>query len=96
MTLAAHWPRAAARAAAGGGRPPRLAGKSNYFQKLPKFADLKISMSRATFIPVAKAHLAWKHFNFTKTVKNPRIRCFQFDLQINSTVQINAWLCSRS
>ena len=87
MTLAGHWPRAAA----GGGRPPRLAGKSNYFQKFSKNTELKISMSRVNFIPEAKANLAWKHFNFTKTVKNPRIECFQFDLQINSTVHFNAW-----
>ena len=67
MTLVGHWPRAEA----GGGWPPRLAGKFNYFQKLPKFAYLKISMSRTTFIPVTKANLAWKHFNFTKIRAEP-------------------------
>ncbi|KAM1229115.1 hypothetical protein ACFX2J_008122 [Malus domestica] len=76
MTLAAIGhapPRGPPRVAVG---RPRLAGKFNYFQKLPKFADLKISMSRTTFIPETKANLAWKCFNFTKTVKNPRIWVF--------------------
>ena len=71
MTLAGHWPRAAARAAAGGGWPPRLAGKSNYFQKFSKNTELKISKSRVNFIPEAKANLAWKHFNFTKIRAKP-------------------------
>ena len=71
MTLTVNWSRAAAHAALGGSRPPRLVGKFNYLQKLPNFSEMKISMSRVTFIPVTKANLAWKHLNFTKTVRKP-------------------------
>ena len=71
MTLTAHWPRAAALAAEGGGRLPQLARKFNYFKKLSNFSKMNILMSRATFIPVTKANLAWKHLNFTKTVWKP-------------------------
>ena len=91
VALGAQWPRAAARTAVGGGRPPRLAGKSNYFQKLPKFTEMKVSMSRVNFILVAKANLAWKGSNFIKPVKNPRNECFQFDLQNHSDAPTNAW-----
>ena len=73
MTLVGHWPCAAARAAAGGGWPPRLAGKSNYFQNFSKNTELKISMSRVNFIPEAKVNLAWKNSNFTKIHADPRI-----------------------
>ncbi|KAM2915321.1 hypothetical protein COP2_045722 [Malus domestica] len=69
--MSAPWPCAAAAAAAGGGRPSRLAEKIQLFLKILKITEMKISMSRATFIPMTKANLAGKHLKMATNRRKP-------------------------
>ena len=71
MTLAAHWPRSTAQAAAGGGRSPRLAGKIRLFLKILKNCRIEDLKERNNFHTFAQSQFGLQGLQFHQNRGKP-------------------------